>query len=193
MDAHTPMKCPTLQLQESCSCDTADRDRLLLSVHNLVKMLVRQRVRDPERAEDVVQDVCLRILHTWSHWDKARGQASTWTKWQVRSVVARSGERAKRRAARYKSLTEKVTDGLYADDGLPAEAVERAEVVALVREAVAALDDATAELLHARHVDGESGNGIARRMGRSGGVVHRRLVHAEGDAMYELKRRGLSS
>jgi len=126
---------------------------------------------DSAQAQDVAQDVFLRIWRNPRRFDAARGELGPYLRLMARSRALdlyREGQAAGRASDRLKLVPR--------DDGeLPVEAVARAGDRALMRDALAALPPAQREAVVLAYWGGLTADQIARRIGVPLGTAKSRI------------------
>jgi RNA polymerase sigma-70 factor, ECF subfamily len=118
---------------------------------------------DPARAQDVMQDVFLKLWRKPEKFDARRGQLGPYLKLMARSRALdlwREGQAAGRASDRLKLVT--AADEARTDD-VPARAAERGEEGTLVRSALGRLPTAQREALVLAYWGGMTAGEIAQR------------------------------
>jgi RNA polymerase sigma-70 factor, ECF subfamily len=139
-----------------------------------VHALVARLVRDPDDADDVVEDTFYQAWRQASRYEPARGAVSTWI---VTIARSRALDRLRsRRRLREEPLTpvmvlDELADGSSRDPAAGAEEAERRERVA---EALRALPAEQREVLELAYFGGLSQTEIAERTGQPLGTVKTR-------------------
>ena len=131
---------------------------------------------DPARAEDVVQDVFLRLWRRPEAFDPARGALGTFLRLMARSRALdlwREADAASRARDRFER-SEAAAESGRRDDG-PAAALERGEEARTLRGAVAALPDAQREAVVLAYWGGLTSREISRRLRVPPGTAKSRL------------------
>jgi RNA polymerase sigma-70 factor (ECF subfamily) len=156
-------------------------EALLAAARPRLCAVALKMVRDQDDAEDVVQDAMLKV---WRALDKFEGRAALST-WLHRIVVntALDWLRARRHGvATVRPIADDDDpDRLHAEAGhdrTPEDLLERAQIGAAVRGAIACLSPAHQEVLALRELDGESYQSIATIARCPVGTVMSRLHHA---------------
>lgn len=139
-----------------------------------VYALVLQVVRDPDDADDVVEDTFYQAWRQASRYEPARGAVSTWI---VTIARSRALDRLRsRRRLREEPLTpvvslDELTDSAVRD---PAAGAEESEVRERVAQALKALPPEQREVLELAYYGGLSQTEIAERTGQPLGTVKTR-------------------
>jgi RNA polymerase sigma-70 factor, ECF subfamily len=139
-----------------------------------VYALVLQLVRDPDDADDVVEDTFYQAWRQASRYEPTRGAVSTWI---VTIARSRALDRLRsRRRLREEPLTpvvslDELTDPSYRD---PAAGAEESEVRERVADALRALPAEQREVLELAYFGGLSQTEIAERTGQPLGTVKTR-------------------
>ena len=139
-------------------------------------------LNDATLAQDVVQDVFLRLWRRPEGFDPSRGSLVTYLRLIARSRavdVWREHQAAGRAADRLKTETEIVVD-LQADAGRPAREVERADDASALRAAVSQLPEPQREAVVLAYWGGLTAEEIAARTGIPLGTAKSRLRLALG-------------
>jgi RNA polymerase sigma-70 factor (ECF subfamily) len=129
--------------------------------------------RDAASVDDVVQAAFVTVLLRLGDVRDAEAFPG-WLRQVVRTEVQRLARRRRGRPGH----TTPATDLPAAREPSPAEAAERSELAARVREAVAALPPAGRETVEAFYLDGRDQVDVADRLGVPLGTVKRRLHDA---------------
>jgi RNA polymerase sigma-70 factor, ECF subfamily len=154
--------------------DTQALARLYERWSRPVHALVVRLVRDPDDADDVVEDTFYQAWRQASRYQPARGAVSTWI---VTIARSRALDRLRsRRRLREEPLTpvmvlDELTDGVNPD---PATGAEDAELRERVVEAIRALPPEQREVLELAYYGGLSQTEIAERTGQPLGTVKTR-------------------
>ena len=131
---------------------------------------------DPTKAQDVTQDVFLRIWRNPSRFDARRGELGSYLRLMARSRaldVYREGQAAGRARDRLEVVAVQQVD--QQADERPAAIVERDEVGGLVRGALKGLPEAQREALVLAYWGGLTADQIARRAGVPLGTAKSRI------------------
>ena len=143
----------------------------------------RRLLADAHDAEDVTQEVFLRVFRSLGRWDDSRPLRP----WVVGIAVNRCRTWVGRRAKR-----PELADYLHeAPDRRPAD--DSAELRAAIREAVDALRDEYREVFVLFHEHGHGYEEIAGAVGRPVGTVKTWLHRARIELLNSLRARGLVS
>ena len=130
---------------------------------------------DPARAQDVAQDVFLRVWRNPSRFDARRGELGSYLRLMARSRALdlyREGQAAGRASDRLKLV---VAQQEPRTDERPPEAAERDESRSAVRDALRRLPEAQREALVLAYWGGMTADEIARRSGVPVGTAKSRL------------------
>ena len=139
-------------------------------------------VGDPAAAEDVVQEVFLRVWGKAGQWER-RGSAKGWV-YRIATNLSLNwieSRRAARRVAQpsgeedAEDLLARIADS---PEARPDAVLERAERIRRVREGVGRLSDGKRRVIDAYLDDAEARREIARRLGLPLGTVKSRLHYA---------------
>jgi RNA polymerase sigma-70 factor (ECF subfamily) len=139
-----------------------------------VYALVAHLVRDPDDADDVVEDAFYQAWRQASRYEPTRGAVSTWIVTIARSRALdrlRSRRRLREEPLTPVTLLDELTDGVSPDPAADAEEAERRERVA---EALRALPAEQREVLELAYYGGLSQTEIADRTGQPLGTVKTR-------------------
>ncbi|MDQ3326898.1 MAG: sigma-70 family RNA polymerase sigma factor [Chloroflexota bacterium] len=129
---------------------------------------------DPGWAEEIAQDVLLRLWRKPELYDPARGELRRWLL-SVTHHAAIDGLRGRRGTARASSAGPDALDGLRIDDPEPSERVWQRMQAQTVREALRQLPPAQREALELAYYKGYSQSEIAQSTGQPLGTVKTRL------------------
>ena len=137
---------------------------------------VYYRVGNAEDAEDITESV---FLHALVHLDRYQDRGVPFSAWLLR-IAHNLVANWHRSASRKRPVSLEAAEGLH-DQGLsPEEAVERAEEIRRLREALASLPEERQQVLILRYAEGMRHREIGQVMGKSAGavkvLVHRSLV-----------------
>jgi RNA polymerase sigma-70 factor (ECF subfamily) len=130
---------------------------------------------DPSRAEDVVQDVFMRLWRRPEIFDPARGELGSYLRLMARSRALDLWREADAAARATDRLGGAVTTGPPPRDDGPAATAGREEEGRFVRTALATLPDAQREAVVLAYWGGQSTQEIAQRVGVPLGTVKSRL------------------
>lgn len=124
----------------------------------------------PNRAEEVTQDVMMRVWRRSTSWKPERGNASTWI-----FAIARNARIDQLRKKRIPTWDED-DPVLVADSSVsPLSAVARSQAAVRVREALATLPDDQADVIRAAYFEHMSMREIARERDLPVGTVKSRV------------------
>jgi RNA polymerase sigma-70 factor, ECF subfamily len=134
--------------------------------------LARRVLRDPAMAEEVVQEVLVRLWRTPERFDPARGTLRTFLLGDVhgRSVDAVRSETARKR----REERDAVMALREHPEGPEAGLVEQSTAAAL-RDAVAALSDGEREAIELAYFGGHSYREVASLLGQPEGTIKTRI------------------
>ena len=139
-----------------------------------VYALVARLVRDPDDADDVVEDTFYQAWRQASRYEPSRGAVSTWIITIARSRALdrlRSRRRLREEPLTPVTVLDEVADGSYPD---PAAGAEKAELRERVAEALRELPPEQREVLELAYYGGLSQTEIAERTGQPLGTVKTR-------------------
>jgi RNA polymerase sigma-70 factor, ECF subfamily len=139
-----------------------------------VLALVSQLVRDPDDADDVVEDTFYQAWRQASRYEPSRGAVSTWIVTIARSRALdrlRSRRRLREEPLTPVTLLDEVSVGVFPDPATGAEEAERRERVA---EALKELPPEQREVLELAYYGGLSQTEVAERTGQPLGTVKTR-------------------
>lgn len=136
--------------------DSAAFERLYDAMGAVVFGLARRVIRDPERAEDVAQEVFLEVWRKAPTFDRAKGTAKTW----ILTITHRRAVDAVRRV----ETSRKYEAQVVADDvdpDAPGEALMQREEHGAVRDCLKALTDLQQESIQLAYYQGYTYNQVA--------------------------------
>ena len=154
--------------------DAAARDTLLARCHPTVFRWALVQVGDADDAEEVAQEVLLRVdagLGSFA----GRSQFATWLYRVTRNVALEMGRRAARRLRLHTALAGRPADDCARD---PAEGVHAQAVAAVVRALFDELPPRQREVFYLADLEELSPVEIARRLGLSPATVRVHLLRA---------------
>lgn len=132
--------------------------------------------RDPDDAEDLVQDVLVTLLRTLPRF-RGDSSLSTW----IYTVARRACARRRRRRQRFESSDRSAAAALERrmdPAATPPQQLERSELAAALESAIASLPDAQKQVLVMRDVEGLSAAEVATVLGIGDRAVKSRLHRA---------------
>lgn len=144
---------------------------------------------DPARAQDVAQDVFLRVWRNPGRFDERRGEIGSYLRLMARSRALdlwREGQAAGRARDRLEQATAIDTD--TRPDDRPSEIAERDEDRAAVRAALRELPQAQREALVLAYWGGMTADEIARRSGVPLGTAKSRIRLGMAKLRTEVER-----
>jgi len=156
--------------------EPSDYETLYRTHHAHVLRLCRLLLKDPHEADDVSQEVFLKLLREHA----ANGRAMVWRAWLTRVTV--NACRDRRRSGWWKRWRERHTE--FQEDGFASSAMspERAALGAELREQIwdsfRTLSARQREIFVLRMVEGWSTEQVAETLGLSAGSVKRHLFRA---------------
>ena len=168
-------------LERARAGDSQALEVLLLAARPRLGAVALKIVRDPDEAEDVVQEAMLKV---WRYVSRFEGRAALST-WLHRIVVNTALDHL--RSRRHGVTTGRTGDDRAdedrrsppaVDDQTPEDLMERAQVGAVIRNAMSGLSTVHREVLSLRELDGESYQAIAGIVRCPVGTVMSRLHHA---------------
>jgi len=167
-----------LRLGSQAPGDALERlyDRFATPVYRLAM----RALRDPQLAEDAVQDTFVRLWRSARRFDPARGSASTW----VFALARRATIDAHRRRP---PAAPELPDDLVSDDGR----FEALMTAVSVRDALGALSPAHREVLELAYDAELTQASIADRLGVPLGTIKSRTYHAMRALRTVLRERGV--
>ena len=136
--------------------DSTSFERLYDVVGAQVYGLARRVIRDPERAEDIAQEVFLEVWRKASTFDRKRGNAKSW----ILTITHRRAVDAVRRTETSRKYEAQViTDEV--DDEAPGEALLEREERDAVRDCLGTLTDLQQESIRLAYYQGYTYNQVA--------------------------------
>lgn len=158
--------------------DTRDRTAFLALFHLFAPRLnawMRRGGLDARQAEELVQDVMLRVWHRAAAWSPERGSAAAWM-----FAIARNARIDAARRDRYPAWDD-ADPALVADPAhRPDDALEVRREAERIRGALADLPQDQAQVVHAAYFDQRSMPEIADGLGLAVGTVKSRMRLALG-------------
>jgi RNA polymerase sigma-70 factor (ECF subfamily) len=155
--------------------NTSDFERIYDEHHRSVYATALRVVRNPAVAEDVTQDVFLKLWRKPERFDASRGEMGSYLRLMARSRavdVWREGQAHGRASDRLKVVAER-DEGRV--DEQPVAAVEREETGESVREALRSLPGAQREAIVLAYWGGMTSEQIARKAGVPLGTAKSRM------------------
>ncbi|MCB2114870.1 MAG: sigma-70 family RNA polymerase sigma factor [Rhodobacteraceae bacterium] len=142
-----------------------------------IRAFAAHQLGDASEAEDIAQEVFLRVWSEARRYDPARGAVSTWI-WRIAANLCT--DRRRRRAVRRFLGLEAVPEAALPDDAMPGaeRIVAGREQMRQLGPALAALPDRQREALLMRTAGELATAEIAAAMGLSPGAVEQLLVRA---------------
>ena len=154
-----------------------------------LRAFVRSLGVRPEAVDDLAQDALVIALEKLGDFDRSRGDFGGWVRQIAKNLVANDRRKEMRRA---RLLSVHVTDVLAAmgeDVPGPAEAQERKEELAALRECLAEMPGRGRDLLYQRYFEGLSPGAIAARLGQPSNRVRQTLLRLRRLLMDCVERR----
>ncbi len=148
-------------LSEVARGDTSAFERLYEAMGSVVFGLARRVIRDPERAEDVSQEVFVEVWRKAPNFDRAKGTAKTW----ILTITHRRAVDAIRRAETARKYEAQVI-GEEVDLEAPGEALIAQEEQGAVRECLKTLTDLQQESIQLAYYQGYTYNQVATLLER---------------------------
>ncbi len=158
---------------------TAEQTRLYTEYRSRVLGYIRARVPNREDAEDLCEDVFLKVLRASESYDEGRSAPGTWIYAITRNTVIDYFRRTR--------PTEELPEEL-AEEALPEDGLMQAELLDSLAGAMERLPEELADVVVLRYYDQLPLTEIALRLGLSYGAV--KLRHRKA---LELLRRSLSA
>lgn len=146
-------------------------------------------LRDPVLAQDVAQDVFVRVWRDPGRFDARRGELGSYLRLMARSRALdlwREGQAAGRATDRLKAVADRHPGRI---EDRPAELVEREGTGATVRAALRALPEAQREVLVLTYWGGLTADEVARRVGVPLGTAKSRIRLAMNKLRLEFPAR----
>jgi len=155
---------------------SSDYDELYRLHHQRVLRLCRLWLADPHEADDVCQEVFIKLLRA----QRTAGDTVAWERWLT--TVAMNACRDRRRSGWWKWWRERHQE---LDDGMlsgqrptPEDEVSGAETIQRIWEAFRTLSARQQEVFTLRQLEGWSTDEVAESLGLSAGSVKRHLYRA---------------
>ena len=158
---------------------TAEQTRLYTEYRDRVLGYIRARVPNREDAEDLCEDVFLKVLRASESYDDRKSAPGTWIYAITRNTVIDYFRRTR--------PTEELPEDLT-EDALPEDGLMQAELLDSLAEALERLPEMLADIVVLHYYDRLPMTEIALRLGLSYGVV--KLRHQKA---LNLLRRSLSA
>jgi RNA polymerase sigma factor (sigma-70 family) len=143
--------------------------------------------RDPSAAEDITQDVFLRVWERPSSYDSARGELRPW----LATIARRRSVDWLRRAATRRRHTAALAQEPVEHVANLEDAVVRGEVAAVVRDAVERLPETNRSAILLAYYGGLTYRGVAETLGIPEGTAKSRLRAGLHRLAQELTNAGL--
>jgi len=143
-----------------------------------VYALARRILRDGAAAEEVTQEVFVRLWRAAARFDPARGKVSTWLLRIAHNLAINEIRRRRSRPAAATGLDWEVAGHALADDDAgvdPATVAGRRERAALVRGALAELPEAQRRAVELAFFGGLSQSEVAAALGEPLGTIKSRI------------------
>jgi RNA polymerase sigma-70 factor (ECF subfamily) len=177
-----------LELMQRCRAgDEAAFDALHAAHAGRVTAYLRRSGFGPADADDLGQEVFVRVLRSLETFDPARGSLAQWLGAIARNVARRHWQR--RRDAQ--NFDPELAEEMFPSDDRPGDAPEAREQLELVRQCVAALPPGLARVVRLRYVEGRTTRGVALAMTMPEATVRARLKEALSLLEQGLKARGV--
>jgi RNA polymerase sigma-70 factor, ECF subfamily len=143
-------------LAEVAKGDSSSFERLYDAMSAQVYGLARRVIRDPDRAEDVAQDVFVEVWRKAATFDRARGTAKTW----ILTITHRRAVDAVRRAETSRKYEAQVLPD-EVDATAPGEAMLDREERDAVRDCLDSLTELQQESIRLAYYQGYTYNQVA--------------------------------
>jgi RNA polymerase sigma-70 factor (ECF subfamily) len=143
-------------LVEVAKGDSASFAQLYDAMSAQVFGLARRVIRDPERAEDVAQEVFLEVWRKAAAFDRDRGTAKTW----ILTIAHRRAVDAVRRAETSRKYESQVVAD-EVDEAAPGEAMIEREERDAVRDCLGTLTELQQESIRLAYYQGDTYNQVA--------------------------------
>ncbi|MCB9914533.1 MAG: RNA polymerase sigma factor [Planctomycetes bacterium] len=175
--SHRPTSSPWTreELERLRDGDESLRARFFDEAFDRVHALVARRIRNPHEAEDLVQEVFLKLHRSLSSYDPARA-LEPWV-----NTIAMNTLRDHWRAGARRELASELTPELEPELAVerdPAAPLERKELSERLKAAIARLSDLSRKVLVFRAFEGLAFEDISRLVGRSEVAVRKRYSRA---------------
>ena len=165
--------------------DRAALARLILLYGRGVRIFAGHQLGDPAEAEDIAQEVFLRVWARAASYDPAKAAVSTWI-YRIASNLCT--DRRRRRSVRRFLGLERAPEDLHAADDAPSadRVVAGRQTLRKLRKALADLPERQREALLLKTVGGLDTAAIAKTLGTSTGAAEQLLVRARSALRREL-------
>jgi RNA polymerase sigma-70 factor (ECF subfamily) len=141
----------------------------------LVRRWTRVRLDDPDEAEDLTQDVLIRVLRKLDTF-KEQARFTTWLYQVVRNAALDRSKQRRRKMAREEDL--EVAHNAPGESRDLAQETDRARILARVRECFRELPERQREVFDMADLQGLTSPEIAERLGISASTVRVSLLKA---------------
>jgi len=163
-------RCTELLVATGLSRDKAAFHLLFSHFAPRVKAFIISRGTDAETAEDLAQDVMVAVWHKARSFDPAKAEASTWI-----FTIARNLAIDFARRGRHPQVDEAVMAAIPDDAPVASEMIISGERNRRIQQALSALPEEQATIMHLCFFDGRSHNQIALDLGLPLGTVKSRV------------------
>ncbi len=150
--------------------DSSAFERLYDAMGSLVFGLARRVIRDPDRAEDVAQEVFVEVWRKAPSFDRAKGSGKSW----ILTITHRRAVDAIRRVETSRKYEAQVV-GDEVDDEAPGEALIAREEHGAVKECLKTLTDLQQESIQLAYYQGYTYNQVAQLLDKPLPTVKTRM------------------
>ena len=171
------------EIMVRCAQGSEEAFQILVSRYRArIINLITRFVGDPDRAEDISQEVFIRVYRNRERYRKS-GKFSTWI-FTIAANLAKNEIRRKVRHRRVVSMDDEKEPGTslaatLADRGVgPGQALERKELEVLILDAIESLPERYRMALVLRDLEGLAYEEVSRVLGIPGGTVRSRINRA---------------